>query len=208
MGKFKTVWFWDSGREANEDFKFVMSFYDDSHEKPSFITGIKSPHHAYCHSFNTIDDNGRQVIHLVSDDFVSQSKLWYVYIDAVESTPPTRMLIAYDDNRYPEGTIVPFSEAVKAEISPNDSAGFVRWFYQDTRIQQIFVDELHRRKRISVKLFSIADLLIVSDTKWNGYFLNGGDITTNDGELLRSAWSQSTRVTARTGSVMHLVQNQ
>lgn len=203
MTKFKTVWFWHSGREATPDFSFVMSFFDDSHEKPSVIRGEKSPHHAYCHSFNTIDSKSHQVVHLVSDDFDGSIPMWYVYIDAIESMPPTRMLVAYSDDRYPDGTIIPFREATDLCITPKDSVGFVRWFVEDSRIQQIYVDEMHRRKRISVKLFSIADIVIVSDNAWNGNFLNGGDITTNDGELLRSAWSSSVRVTQRQGSVTH-----
>ena len=201
MTKFKTVWFWHSGREATDDFSFVMSFYDDSHEHPSCVFNEKSPHHSYCHSFNTIDRNDRQVVHLVSDDFDGCCDVWYVYIDAVESIPPTRMLMAYADDRYPNGTVVPFGEIAKTGISPNDAAGFVRWFVNDSRIQQIYVDEKHRRKRISTKLFSIADMVIVSDNNWNKLFLNGGDVTTTDGELLRSAWSASTRLTQRVGSV-------
>lgn len=201
MTKFKTVWFWHSEIEATPEFSFVMSLFDDSREKPSVVKGEKSPHHAYCHSFNTIDKDCRQVVHLVSDDFCSSIPMWYVYVNAIESLPPTRMILGYADDRYPDGTIVPFEEISSSGISPHDAAGFVRWFIQDSRIQQIFVNENYRRKRVSVKLFSVADLVIVSDNNWNGVFLNGGDITTNDGETLRSAWSASTRVTKRVGSV-------
>lgn len=208
MTKFKTVWFWDSGRSATESQNYIMSFFDDSHEKPSIVRNEKSPHHSYCHSFNSIDDAGRCVVHLVSDDFIGSADIWYVYIDAVESVPPSRMVMAFADGKYPNGTVLTFRDAVDESVNPQDHVGFIRWFVGDSRIQQIFVSEDHRRKRISTKLFSVADLLIVADKNWNSIFLNGGDITTDDGELLRSAWSKSTRVTPRTGSVTHSVRSQ
>lgn len=201
MSKFKTVWFWDSGRALTDSYNYVMSFYDDANPKPSIVRDVKSPHHSYCHSFNSVDDNGRHYIHLVSDDFIGAEPLWYVYIDVVESLPPTRMVMAFAGDKFANGTILTFVEAVELNVKPQDHVGFVRWFTDDSRIQQIFVSEDYRRKRISTKLFAIADLLVVADKNWNGTFINGGDITTHDGELLRSAWSNSKRVTPRIGSV-------
>lgn len=199
MSKFKSVWFFDTGNTEN-DFKYVMSFFDDSHPKPSFITDGKSPNHVNCHSFNSSDEYGRQVVNLVGPDFKKVIPLWYVYVDDSENEPHTRSIVAYADNKFPDGTIVKFNEASARNIRFSDSVGFVRWFVGDSRMQQIIVSESHRRMGLSVKIIGAADLTIVSDLNWNGAFLNGGDITTEDGEKLRQAWSGSARVTPRIGS--------
>ena len=74
---------------------------------------------------------------------------------------------------------------------------FCSEFY--SKIQQIFVEEKWRRQRVTLALFGVADLVIVS----GGYgpYLNGGDVTTSDGETLRSAWSGSKRVNKRQGKI-------
>lgn len=200
MTKFKIVWFWDSGRQINPDFKHVMSFYDDSYEKPSFINNIKSPSHNFAHSFNHLNDDGNMMVCLVSDDFNTSIPLWYVYVDE-PGNPHMRSIVAYADNRHRDGLVINYSEALKKNILFSESAGFIKWFVEDSRVQQVFVSPDQRRKRISTKLFAVADIMIVSSTSWNGIFLNGGDITTADGEILRSAWSNSARVTERQGSV-------
>ena len=177
-----------------------MSFYDDSHPKPSVVKGNPG-HHAYCHSLNSVDDGGRLLVHLLSDDFDNSIDLWYVYVDFPAAEPHTRSVICYADKSFPNGTVLLFDEATQKGIKYEDSAGFIRWFVDDSRIQQVMVKEEYRRKRVSTKLFSVADLLIIADPSWNGKHLNGGDITTSDGDKLRAAWSQSTRLTQKQGSV-------
>lgn len=201
MTKFKTVWFWGENRQATDTHNYVMAFYDDSHKKPSLVTNEKSPNHIYCHSFASTDEDGRYLVKFVEESTVSIVDLWYVYIDAETSVPHMRSVMAFANDRFPDGTVVNFSEVEQLGISPHDSCGFIRWFASDSRVQQIFVKENHRRKRISTKLFGVADMVIVGDRNWNGSFLNGGDVTTNDGEKLRGAWHNSKRVTPRIGSV-------
>lgn len=201
MSKFKTVWFWGENRKATDTHNYVMAFYDDSHQKPCLVTDEKSPNHVYCHSFSSTDKDGRYMVKFVEEATLPIVDLWYVYIDAKTSIPPMRSIMAYADGRFPDGTVVAFDEIRELKISPHDSCGFIRWFTEDSRVQQIFVKEEHRRKRISTKLFGVADMMIVGDREWNGRFLNGGDITTSDGESLRGAWSNSKRVTPRIGSV-------
>lgn len=197
MTKFKTVWFWDSGIPLGDTHTHVMAFYDDSRPKPSVVRNEKSPHHSFCHSFNTSDSDGNQVIHLVDSTFANTPNAWYGYaqLDEMMCT-----LLSFSNDMYPNGTVVPFREFAD-KTKPEDSSGFLRWFIKDSRIQQIFVSPDFRRNRLSVKLVAVADILIVADKQWNGIFLNGGDITTADGETLRQAWSESTRVTPRIGSV-------
>lgn len=201
MTKFKTVWFWGENKEATETHNYVFAFFDDSHQKPSLVTDEKSPNHSFLHSFSSSDADGRYVVNFVDSAFDGVIDLWYVFIDARESTPPMRSIVAFANNQFPNGTVLSFEEAVDLGINISDSCGFIRWFKSDSRIQQVSVKEEYRRKRISTKLFGTADLIVVGEKNWNGNFLNGGDITTSDGEKLRDAWAKSKRVTPRVGSV-------
>ena len=77
--------------------------------------------------------------------------------------------------------------------------GYLQWFRESSKIQQITVAEEWRRKRITLALFAVGDLVLLSGGI--GPLLNGGDVTTSDGEKLREAWSTSNRVLPRNGSV-------
>lgn len=198
MGRFKTVWFWDSGVQADDSHKYVMSFFDDAHPKPSVVSEVPCPSHVTCHSFNHVDQDGRIVVNMVSEDFVGLRELWYV--QAPDIDPQLSSYVAYADGRFPNGTVLSPLDVAEHQIAYRDSVGFIRWFKEDSRIQQIFVKEEFRRQGVSVRLIAVADLLIVARNGWNGKFLNGGDITTDDGEALRRAWEGSTRVIDRVGT--------
>ena len=100
---------------------------------------------------------------------------------------------------FPNGTVVATGDINKFGFKVSDRVGFVKWFRKDSRLQQVSVGENWRRMRISTALISVADMVVKSGKY--GPYLNGGDITTADGEELRKAWSESTRVTPRIGSV-------
>lgn len=201
MTQFKTVWFWDSGRVLENGRKHVMSFYNDSHPKPSLVSNTKSPDHSACHSFNYINSHGHMVVAMVSDDFTNAIPAWYVFMDGSSFTPPLMAAVAFCDGSFENGTVLDYETAKSLGVSLDGSAGFIRYISTDSRMQQIFVSEQFRRRRLSTRLISVADLLVVSSPTWNGIFLNGGDITTDDGEILRGAWSGSSRVTPRVGSL-------
>jgi hypothetical protein len=203
MAEFKTIWFWDSGTELIKNTKFMMSFYDDKYEKPGVVSGIKQPDHSTCHSFNYLGHDGNLAIALVTEEFDNAPRLWYVKVYADNAFPPMRSILAFNDGRFSDGTVLEYGQALELDIAPSQSCGLIRWFKNDSSVQQIFVSEEHRRKRISTKLFAVADIMIVADTHWNGIFLNGGHVTTDDGEALRSKWqaSGSTRLVDQIGSV-------
>jgi hypothetical protein len=100
---------------------------------------------------------------------------------------------------FPKGTVLTVKDVGGIKLTASDRVGFVRWFRSDSRLQQVMVNEIWRRKRISTVLISVADVVIMSGNY--GPHLNGGDITTSDGEELRKAWSESSRVNPRIGKV-------
>ena len=131
--------------------------------------------------------------------------LWYVVKDAPRPHPngpeiPMIFIYALYGDDFPSGTIVMEEDLIKNKfVGRSERVGFLQWFKKDSKIQQIFVEEKWRRKRVTLALFGVADLVIVSGNY--GPYLNGGEVTTNDGETLRNAWAGSKRVTPRIGSV-------
>ena len=193
----KTVWFW-KGPQLNSKWSVVAAYATDEHPHPSTVEGDVCPTKSEAHSSCSIDKNGNLVVTLLDEQFSLVPELWYVL---EETTFPTDMvaLHAMTGGAFPDGTVVATGDINRFGFKVSDRVGFVKWFRKDSRLQQVYVGENWRRMRISTALISVADMVVKSGKY--GPYLNGGDITTADGEELRKAWSESTRVTPRIGSV-------
>lgn len=194
---FKTLWFW-KGPALSDRWASVANYSTEEHPHPSTIHADTSPTSAEPFSYCEIDDSENLVVHLLDEQNAASPDLWYVL---EETSIPTEMATIYAvvGNHFAKGSVIPIDKVKTVRINDSEKAGFIRWFRKDSRIQQIYVSEQWRRKRISTNLFAIADIVIVSGNY--GPYLNGGDVTTADGEKLRQVWNLSTRVTPRTGSV-------
>lgn len=194
----KIVWFW-KGPPLSQRWLLVRNYQSDEYPKPSIVESDSCPTESTYFSSVSLCDDGHLSVDLNDDQYDGSPATWYALQET--STPVSMVTIhAIVSDLFAPGCVVDLDEAVRAGLKPSDRAGFISWFREDSRIQQVFVSENWRRRRISTVLFGVADIVIVS----GGYgpYLNGGDITTADGEELRKAWSQSTRVTPRIGSVL------
>ena len=193
----KTVWFW-KGPQLNSKWSVVAAYATDEHPHPSTVEGDVCPTKSEAHSSCSIDKNGNLVVTLLDEQFSLVPELWYVL---EETTFPTDMvaLHAMTGGAFPDGTVVATGDINRFGFKVSDRVGFVKWFRKDSRLQQVSVGENWRRMRISTALISVADMVVKSGNY--GLYLNGGDITTANGDELRKAWSESTRVTPRIGSV-------
>lgn len=193
----KTVWFW-KGPHLSDRWAKVAAFSSDLHDKPSTVlSDIKPVDDAPDYEVE-IDQDGNLVVHLYAEQFFGSPNMWYVL---EKNYHPTDLYSIHGicSDAFPRGTVIPAEDIKDIKMSMDEYVGFIRWFKYDSRLQQIFVGRSWRRKRVSTCLIGVADIIIVSGD-FGGY-LNGGDITTEDGEKLRQAWSGSTRVTPRIGSV-------
>lgn len=193
----KTVWFW-KGPPLNNKWSVVVAYATKEHPHPSVVEGNVCPTESEAHSSCSIDKNGNLVVALLDEQFSLVPDLWYVL---EETTFPTDMvaLHAMTGGAFPNGTVVATGDVNKFGFKASDRVGFVKWFKKDSRLQQVFVEENWRRMGISTALITVADIVVNSGNY--GPYINGGDITTADGEELRKAWSESTRVTPRIGSI-------
>ena len=193
----KTVWFW-KGPPLNSKWSVVATYATDEHPHPFTVESKVCPTKSDPHSFVMADERERLVVRLTDEQFDGVPDLWYIL---EENSQPTDMVTihAMGGGMFPNGTVLMVKDVVGLQISASDRVGFVRWFRSDSRLQQVMVSEMWRRKRISTVLISVADVVVMSGNY--GPHLNGGDITTADGEELRKAWSTSMRVTPRIGSV-------
>lgn len=193
----KTVWFW-KGPKLNDDWFMVANYVNDEHEKPSTVDAEICPTDAEAFSFTEIDAMGNLVIKMNDEQFEGSPNLWYII---EEINTPTDMIAIHGMKcpSFPEGTVIKIKDVERFGINPSNRVGFIRWFRSDSRLQQVYTAEEWRRKRVSTKLIAAADIIIIAGEYGN--YLNGGDITTSDGEKLREAWSESPRVMKRIGSV-------
>lgn len=193
----ETVWFW-KGPQLTESWAKTAAFPSETYPKPSTITDDLFPVSEVSIYETDIDQNGHLVILLTGEQFAPCPDLWFVL---EQTNHPTDMycLHGVSSSAFPKGTVLQKNDLQGVDFDMSQYVGFVKWFKNDSRLQQIFVGNTWRRRRISTALICAADILIVAGNL--GAYLNGGDITTQDGEKLRQAWSESKRVTDRVGSV-------
>lgn len=194
MPKFATLWFWQKQRLNSEWFE-VYSFSTDEHPHPSLIIASKQPSESQPWSWVSLDDNNRLVVHLPNDHIPDAPPMWYVLVREYGETKKTQTLAGFATDHYPDGAVVEVDELKRKGFEPSFMANRVaaiRWGFGDPHLEQIYVAEEHRRKRVSIKLINVADIVNVAGN-WGG-FIYGGDQVTAMGEELGKAWSGSTRL--------------
>jgi hypothetical protein len=202
---FKQLWFWKP-KQLTDRWAEVHAFSTEEFECPSIVVSEDKPTDSDVIWFGSVDEDENLFINWRDKDVVGIApSLWYVVKDAPRPHPngpdvPMMFIYALYGDDFPSGTIVMETDLIKKKfVGHSERVGFLQWFKQDSKIQQIFVEEKWRRQRVTLALFGVADLVIVSGNY--GPYLNGGDVTTSDGETLRNAWDGSKRVNKRIGSV-------
>ena len=206
---FKQLWFWKP-KQLSDRWAEVHAFSSEEFERPSIVISGDKPTEIEPVWFGSVDDSGNLFMNWRDRDIVGVAPpLWYVVKDAPRPHPngpdiPMIFVYALYGDDFPSGTIVLEEDLIKAKfVGHSERVGFLQWFKQDSKIQQIFVEEKWRRRRVTLALFGVADLVIVSGGY--GAFLHGGEVTTADGEKLREAWSGSSRLDKRVGAVSPIV---
>ena len=205
---FKQLWFWKS-KKLTDRWRGGQAFSTEEFKRPSIVISENKPTEADPIWSSSVDNEGNLVINFDDDvDLANTPPLWYVVRETPHphpGGPPIPMVFIYamygDD--FSSGTIVMESDLINKKFTgKSKQVGFIQWFKKDSKIQQIYVAKEWRRKRITLALFGVADLVIVAGNEYTP-FLHGGEVTTEDGETLRNAWSGSLRVDPRIGSVEH-----
>jgi hypothetical protein len=204
---FKSVWFWKS-QLLSDTWAEVYAYSSDEYKHPSIVICLdgECPTNAEPNSYSSIDDDGNLVIHFNdNEEMANVPPLWYVIKETNRPHPngpeiPCVFVFAFYGDDFPSGTVMREKDLIeRGFVSHSERVGHILWLRKESKLQQITVLDKWRRRRVSLALFRVADLVIVSGNY--GRLLNGGDVTTEDGEKLRKAWENSSRVTPRIGSV-------
>ena len=191
MTQFATLWFWQKSRLTAEWFE-TYSFDTDENPKPSLIRSPNKPTNAVPWSFSQIDTRDRLVVSVPSEHLPNTPSMWYLLLREYYTQPPSQTLIGFVDDEYPDGTVVELDEFKRRGFDIKSCACAIRWGFGDPHITQLYVAEEHRRKRMSIKLINVADIVNVAGN-WGG-FIYGGDQVTEMGAELAKSWSSSTRL--------------
>lgn len=191
MTQFATLWFWQKSRLTAEWFE-TYSFDTEENPKPSLIRSPNKPTNANAWSYTTVDHNDRLVATISSDHLPNTPPLWYLLLREYQLNPLSQSLIGFVGDEYPDGTVVEVDEFKNRGFDIKDRACAIRWGFGDPHITQLYVAEEHRRKRMSIKLINVADIVNVAGN-WGG-FIYGGDQVTDMGAELAKSWSSSSRL--------------
>ena len=191
MTQFATLWFWQKSRLTAEWFE-VYSFDTEEYPKPSLTRSPNAPTQVKPWSFSSVDDNGRLVISVPKEHLPDAPPMWYLLMRDYARSPLSQTLIGFADNEYPDGTVIELDEFKRKGFDVKQRACAIKWGFGDPHITQLYVAEEHRRKRMSIKIINVADVVNVAGN-WGG-FIYGGDQVTAMGEKLGHAWNGSSRL--------------
>lgn len=193
--EFPTFWFWRGGR-LNDKWHQVCRYMSDTWPHPTTVISLTPPDGEVPATSTFLDEQGHLVVDTSKEHWLEGTPdLWFVLVPDERGITKTYTLAAFADGQFADGTIVEISEARERKIPLDGSVAAIRWRQQSCIMEQIYVAEDFRRKRISTKLISVADTVIAS--MGSAVYLNGGEATTGDGEKLREAWKKSKRVRER-----------
>ena len=191
MTKFATLWYWRE-RPLDDQWWRVQSFETDEHPKSTTVIGGDLPTDASPFSWTSLDEAGHLVVGMTHAHLPLAPPLWWVLREEASGLHPTVSLIGFATSRYPDGTVLTVEQA-RAEVDRiPDQAGAIRWGKGDPRLEQIYTAPDFRRRRLSIKMIHVADILNEA-AGWGGYLYGGGELT-SDGQHLANAWTHSARL--------------
>jgi hypothetical protein len=219
MAKLPSTYAVDSGKKLSNGLNDIiwMSTEGVVPEKRWFIAGEELPKgesEPTVWGSGSVDSDGHLVVNYYREEVfgpIHQApQMWFVLADGRNKTPQQMALFGFWDNSYPTGTIVSQNEAIdKLGIEHLSKwAGMISWHVGDPVIQQVMTAPQYRRKRISIMMFGVCDVVNACYGFSPGLVLHGGAVTTEDGEKLRNIYPQSARIDPRRGSVEHGKNNQ
>lgn len=219
MAKLPSTFAVDTGNQLSDRFSDIRWFsagLDTAPPKRWYCAGEELPNEDLTEwGWGEIDAEGRLVVKYQREEVFGleeeQVKLWFVLLDGRHIQPAHLILLAFADDAYPWGTVVEASEATRtlSKEYMQSWAGMINWRAGDPMIQQITTAPNWRRKRISIVMFGVCDVVNACYGFSHGKVLHGGAITTKDGEMLRNVYGgASDRIDTRIGSVEKAVDNE
>ncbi|MPQ98237.1 hypothetical protein GB931_09960 [Modestobacter sp. I12A-02628] len=82
--------------------------------------------------------------------------LWYVEVPEPDAGPAATTLLAFSDERHPDGTVRTLAEARAEGVTGTEQVAAVRWWPGDGLVHQLYVAEPARRRGIAGKLVQAA----------------------------------------------------
>ena len=218
MAKFPSTYALDTGKKLSDRFFDIrwLSSGMDAHPKRWYTAGEELPSNDPTEwGWGEVDAEGRLVVKYYREEVFGPEdemvKMWFVLLDGRHLQPEHFILLGYADDRYPWGTVLDGSEAsqVLEKEYMSSWAGMINWRAGDPMIQQITTSPKWRRKRISVMMFGVCDVVNACYGFSPGKVIHGGAVTTADGEKLREIYpGGSARIDPRVGEFKHSEQNQ
>jgi hypothetical protein len=210
MARLPSTYAVDTGKKLNDRFLDVRWLSTDGELPPKrwYTADEELPGKKTLWGWGEVDEDGRLVANYYREEVFGpeekMTKMWFVLLDGRHIQPAHFILLGFADGRYPWGTVLEGAEASRVLEKEYMStwASMINWRAGDPMIQQITTAEKWRRKRLSIAMFGVCDVINACYGFSPGKVIHGGAITTADGEKLRNIYpGSSDRIDSRIGSV-------
>lgn len=190
MSKFAQLWYWRPYK-LNETWWKVESFVATDHPSSTTVFTEERPTQASAFSWSSLDDEGNLVIGMTHEHLPDTPDIWWLLIDEPHPITPTLALIGFNSKLYQDGTILT-KQTTPPNIKQQQQIAAIRWGKHNPKLEQLYVTETQRRKRISTKMIHTADLINEAGN-YGGYIYGGAELTP-DGQTIATAWQGSQRL--------------
>jgi len=145
----------------------IRCVVDATHDDAAVVAGPIATHGSYEPWRADVDSNGRSVIGLNPAGLVGAPPIWFVVLPELDIPTPAMSLVGFATDHVPEGTVLTDPEFFSLPVPSNAQVGAIRWWHLEGIVDQVFIPENWRQRRLGTAMTYAANAFQVHNG-WPG----------------------------------------
>jgi hypothetical protein len=145
----------------------IRCVVDATHDDAAVVVGPIATHGAYEPWRADVDSNGRSVIGLNPVGLVGTPPIWFVVLPELDIPTPAMSLVGFASDHVAEGTVLTDPEFFSLPVPSNAQVGAIRWWHLEGIVDQVFIPENWRQRRLGTAMTYAANAFQVHNG-WPG----------------------------------------
>ena len=139
-------------RSFDRDRWRVRCVVDETHDDGAIVSGPIETHGSYELWRTDVDSKGRTVIGLNPTGLEGAPPIWFVVLPETESPRPAISLVGFATDQVAEGTVLTDPEFFSLPVPSAAQVGAIRWWHLDGIVDQVFITESWRQRRLGTAM--------------------------------------------------------
>jgi hypothetical protein len=139
-------------RSFDRDRWRVRCIVDETHDDGAIVSGPIETHGSYELWRTDVDSKGRSVIGLNPTGLEGAPPIWFVVLPEMDSPRPAISLVGFATDQVAEGTVLTDPEFFSLPVPSAAQVGAIRWWHLDGIVDQVFINENWRQRRLGTAM--------------------------------------------------------